>query len=117
MARDTEFVQRQSPLMGMDFLLLCIFSHQQDSQISLEGLSNELFKRGSSIAKQSLQDRFNKYSLEFMKKVLKRALSQKLFIKIDNLNKVDCLFKNWCKYKTLSGISRSGLNPTFNIPT
>jgi hypothetical protein len=77
-ARETKFVQRESPLSGMDFFLLCVFCHQQCNEISLEGMCAELLKSGIPITKQSLQDRFNNYSVLFMEQILNEALSIRL---------------------------------------
>jgi len=77
-AKETRFVQRQSKLSGMDFFFLCVFSHQKDEAISLEGLCAELMREGTSITKQSLQDRFNDDASAFMEKMATRILSQKL---------------------------------------
>lgn len=79
-ARTTRFVQRASTFTGMDLLLLSVFSHQQNHTISLQGYLGELLFRGKVMTKQSLQERFNKYSVDFMEKMLTHALSQKLAI-------------------------------------
>ena len=79
-ARDTKFVQRNSTLTGMDFFLLCVFAHQQSHEISLEGLCTELLKEGIDLTKQSLQDRFNDYSVSFMEQILNETMSIKLNI-------------------------------------
>lgn len=81
LARETKFVQRDSPLSGLDFLMLCIFAHQQSELISLEGMCVELFKDGVRITKQSLQDRFNKNAVEFITQLLNEALSMRLDMK------------------------------------
>lgn len=78
LARQTKFVQRDSELSGLDFLVLCIFAHQQSDLISLEGMCGELFKDGVRITKQSLQDRFNHNAVEFITQVLNRALAIRL---------------------------------------
>lgn len=80
LARETKFVQRESNLMGLDFFFLCLFAHQQNYEISLDGLSNELMKDGVCISKQSIQDRFNPYAVEFMEQMLNEAINQKLNI-------------------------------------
>ena len=80
LARKTKFVQRESLITGMDFFILCLFSHQKDRGISLEGLANEMIKDGKNITKQSIDSRFNDYASEFMKKLFEYALSEKLNI-------------------------------------
>lgn len=77
-ARETKFVQRKSKLTAMDFFFLCVFAHQKDDNISLEGLASELLKDGVDISKQSLQDRFNDKASFFMEKIVNQILAQKL---------------------------------------
>lgn len=81
LARATKFVRRDSPLTGLDFLVLCIFAHQQSDLISLEGMCAELFKDGVRVTKQSLQDRFNQNAVEFITQALNEALSIRLNLK------------------------------------
>lgn len=78
LSKTTKFVQRASRLTGMDFLQLNIFAHQQMDEMSLEGLSRELLKEGKTIAKQSLQERYNERAVVFMQKMVSYALSVKL---------------------------------------
>jgi len=77
-ARETKFVQRERKLGAMNFFCLCVFAHQKDENISLEGLLAELIKEGVDIAKQSLQERFNDKASFFMERLLGDLLSQKL---------------------------------------
>lgn len=84
LARKSKFVQRESQITGMDFFMLCLFSHQQDCNISLEGLANELIKEGKKITKQSVDGRFNDYASGFMKSFLEYVLSEKLNINCIN---------------------------------
>jgi hypothetical protein len=67
-ARETKFVQRKSKLSAMDFFFLCVFAHQKDNQISLDGLSTEILKTGKCVSKQGLQQKFNDYASTFMEK-------------------------------------------------
>ena len=78
LARRNKFVQRESPLSGMDFFLLCVFAHQKMDCLSLEDMCGELYKRGVALTKQSLQDRFNEHAVEFITALLNKALSIKL---------------------------------------
>jgi hypothetical protein len=80
LAHETKFVQRESNMKGLDFFFLCLFAHQQNYEISLDGLSNELMKDGVCMSKQSIHDRFNPYAVEFMEQLLSEAISQKLSI-------------------------------------
>jgi hypothetical protein len=77
-ARDTGFVQRDSRLQGIDFFLICVFIHQKDPFISLNGLCGELIQQDIIISKQSLQERFNDQAVAFMKRIVSDALSKKL---------------------------------------
>lgn len=78
LARESKFVQRESLLSGMDFLLLCMFAHQKTEGVSLEDMCGELCRQGVYITKQSLQDRFNGHAVEFVNGLLNEALSIKL---------------------------------------
>ena len=78
LANKTKFVQRKSQLTGLDFFLLCVFAHQQNHQISLEGLSNSLLKSGKRITRQGLQERFNDNAVLFMSSALEILLQKKL---------------------------------------
>lgn len=80
-ARDTKFVQRESPLSGMDFFLLCVFAHQKIDSVSLEDMCGELLKDGVDITKQSLQDRFNENAVEFITALLNESLLIKLNVR------------------------------------
>jgi hypothetical protein len=77
-SKETKFVQRKSKLSAMDFLILCVFAHQKNENISLEGLSAELMQTGVCITKQSLQERFNDQASSFIEKMLGDLLLQKL---------------------------------------
>ena len=78
-AHDTKFVQRESKLTGADFFFLCVFAHQIDSTMSLEGLCAELLKEeGKYLSKQSLQDRYNNEGVALMKQLVHEALKDKI---------------------------------------
>jgi len=78
-AFDTKFVQRESKFTGVDFFFLCVFAHQIDSTMSLEGLCAELLKEeGKYLCKQSLQDRYNDEGVSFMKQMVHEALKDKI---------------------------------------
>ena len=55
-----------------------MFTLQKECTHSLEAYCREVFKEGVSIRKQSLDERFNKYAVEFMKSMVAYALSIKL---------------------------------------
>ncbi len=78
LAQATGFVQRESKLQGLDFFLLCVFAHQKSPTMSLDGLCGELISNNVMISKQSLQDRFNERSVEFMHQLVGEVLSKKL---------------------------------------
>jgi hypothetical protein len=79
-ARECGFVKRKSKLNAMQFLLMNVFSHQKDENLSLQGISQELLKEKISITKQSIQNRYNAAGVIFMRKMLSKAISQKLNI-------------------------------------
>ena len=78
LAHETKFIQRQSKLTGVDFFLLCVFAHQQNHQVSLEGLRGELLKKDKGVSKQSIQERFNDNAVVFMESMVNRVLAKKL---------------------------------------
>lgn len=55
-----------------------MFAHQKEATQSLEDYCREVFKEGVSIRKQSFQERFNGYAVDFMKSMVAYALSIKL---------------------------------------
>lgn len=55
-----------------------MFGHQKESTESLEDYCREVYKDGISIRKQSFNERFNGYAVEFMKSMVAYALSIKL---------------------------------------
>ncbi len=79
MARETKFVIRQGKIDGSLFFDLIIF-HSEDLKFqSLNDLSASLKdKHRIEISKQSLHERFNKYSLAFLKEALERMLQKQL---------------------------------------
>jgi hypothetical protein len=56
-----------------------MFANKASDQLSLEDLANDFCEQhGISISKQALQERFNDFSVSFMKDLLKQQLSQQL---------------------------------------
>lgn len=56
-----------------------MFANKSSDQLSLEDLANDFCEQhGIIISKQALQERFNDFSVSFMKDLLKRQLSQQL---------------------------------------
>jgi hypothetical protein len=56
-----------------------MFANKSTDQLSLEDLVNDFCEQhGISISKQALQERFNNFSVSFMKDLLQRQLSQQL---------------------------------------
>jgi hypothetical protein len=72
-------VQRKSILSAHHFVDMLMFASKPSDQLSLEDLANDFCEQhGVSISKQALQERFNDFSVSFMKDLLKRQLANQL---------------------------------------
>jgi hypothetical protein len=83
LAKDSKFVQRENAVKvdGRIFLDLIIFNSDKLKEQSLNDLTVALnCKYGIEITKQSLNERFNKYALLFLKKALEKLLNNQLRI-------------------------------------
>jgi len=75
LALDTGFVQRKSPLNGSLFFDLLVFNSENLKNQSLNDLTVDLNNKcGINISKQSLHERFNEYSVVFLKSALEKLL-------------------------------------------
>jgi hypothetical protein len=79
LARDTGFVKRESKLQGLDFFLLCVFTHTKQPYVSLNDICGDLMQSGITLCKQSLQERFNEHSVDFMRQIVGEALAKKIY--------------------------------------
>lgn len=71
----TNFVQRKSKLNEEKFLSLCVFHNDDLCTSSLEKLAAELSaKENINISAQGLNERFNPYSVEFMKQLFNATM-------------------------------------------
>lgn len=91
-SKKTKFVQRESQLTADKFLFLCTFYGDSICKESLSKLSAILAAEDNIlISPQALHERFNEYSVEFLKNILKELLlRQNSFLAKDN--KVKNLF-------------------------
>lgn len=74
-AKDTNFVQRKSNITATNFLIFNIFHGSDICSTSLSQLASKydsLFD--TPVSKQALDKRFNKYSVEFMKKIFNKIM-------------------------------------------
>ncbi|MBX2894006.1 MAG: hypothetical protein KF763_01095 [Cyclobacteriaceae bacterium] len=72
-------MQRKSVLSAKHFVDMLMFANKPSDQLSLEDLANDFCEQhGISISKQALHERFNDFSVSFMKDLLKRQLGQLL---------------------------------------
>jgi hypothetical protein len=79
LARKHKFVQRKSTLDAGRFVDMLMFASGPASQLSLEDLANDFCEQhGITISKQGLHERFNDFSVEFMRALLKEQLSGQL---------------------------------------
>jgi len=74
-AKETKFVQRKSNITAKDFLTLNVFHGADICSAPLSQLASKydlLF--GTQISRQALDKRFNKHSVEFMKKIFNQMM-------------------------------------------
>jgi Transposase DDE domain len=75
-ARDTRFVQRNSPLTGRMFLQALVVGFLKYPQASLNQLAQECARLGFSISPQGLHERINDRSQAFLRAMYQQALEQ-----------------------------------------
>lgn len=76
-ARKTKFVQRESPLTAKGFISLCSFYKDSICEASLSELSAILeTEEQIAISPQAINERFNKYSVEFLKNILREVIAR-----------------------------------------
>jgi hypothetical protein len=93
LAKQSKFVQRENAVKvdGRIFLDLIVFNSDKLKQQSLNDLAVALdCKYGIEISKQSLNERFNKYALLFLKKALEKLLNNQL-----SLNRLSVVCKQF----------------------
>ncbi|WP_028580540.1 IS4 family transposase [Desulfogranum japonicum] len=79
LARDCEFVQRTGSINGFTFLCLLVFNSDNLASESLNDLTVKLeLDYGISIKKQSLDERFNRHAVCFLKTALGQLLSKQI---------------------------------------
>jgi len=79
LSRQSKFVQRTSRLDGFTFLSLVVFNSDSLAYESLNDLSTKLeLDHGVEITKQALDERFNKYAVNFLKTALEKLLQKQL---------------------------------------
>lgn len=78
------FVKRKSKLKPWMFIEAVIFQFQSQKETSLLSLVGDIFSRfGIRVKRQSLNERFNQYSISFIKELLKDALNKTIFKSYD----------------------------------
>jgi len=84
-------VQRKSKLTGEDFIHLMVFGEGDLKQTSLVGLcQNYSFRTGQFLSKQSLDERFNKHSVLYLKSLLTTVLKSHLGVNNYYKNVLPC---------------------------
>lgn len=78
LAHQTGFVSRHRKLTGYAFILIMVFEIRKTRLESLNELSIKLEDEKIYISKQGLDNRFNEYSVAFMKKLSSNVLSAKI---------------------------------------
>lgn len=103
----TKFVQRKGKLDEEKFLSLCVFYNDDLCESSLSQLSAKLASNENiNISKQALHERFNPYSVEFMKQIFNAALK----------NQNEILYKNGRLFDTYFNRIRIADSTTFALP-
>lgn len=78
-AKEVQFCKRKSKLLPPIFLEMLLFSASSESNISLEQACVEICKQhGISLSKQSLDERFNKEAVSFIKLLVTEQIKQQV---------------------------------------
>jgi len=79
LAYESKFVQKPSPMTGFKFFKLCLEGVAKDGQLrSLNELCVSALKMNSKLSEQSLNERFNKKGVAFMKVLFEKVVEQRL---------------------------------------
>jgi Transposase DDE domain len=82
LAYDLGFLRRKGKVTPIEFLNLCVFGCDELCTTSLSNLSTKLEKTiGTSISTEGLNNRFNQYAVDFLKKFLERLVEKQLNFK------------------------------------
>ena len=75
-ARATKFVQRTSQMTGMKFLQMLVFGLMRNPQASLSQMVKESHRLGVNISNQGIDERINRYAVEFVKTMYEMAFEE-----------------------------------------
>lgn len=96
LARETNFVQRKSPITGFIFFYICIRSVMEHGFSSLTESCAIGLEKGVIVSKSSLHERFNIKAVSFMRKLFDRIISikleEQLVLKVKGLDKFTSLY-------------------------
>jgi len=89
-AQETEFEKRAPRKMSsIDFFKLLVFSNLNLKDVSLNNLSETFeIENNISISKQSLDEKFDNESIDFVKKLLSILIEQAIYEKVENLGEI-----------------------------
>jgi hypothetical protein len=92
-ARRTKFIQRESTFTAENFISLCLFYKDSICEASLSELATTLeSEEQMNISPQALHERFNVYSVEFLKNILRETLIRQNKVLSIKENKIQRLF-------------------------
>ena len=75
-ARETKFVQRESPLDGAIFLRSLVWGCLEQPRATLKHWAQVCLDLGVTITAQGIDERINAYSLAFLQKMFSQAMEQ-----------------------------------------
>lgn len=94
-AMKTEFLKRNSKFTPEKFISLCVFSNNHLCENSLDELSTWLrVNEGLSITKQGVNDRFNKESVQFLKKLFTKLMMSQSRLLGQNERRLKSIFNS-----------------------
>ena len=73
LAKETKFIQREREIKGSDFAQALIFGWLQDPEVTVDGLTQILQRRGVSISGPGISERFTKEAASFMERILQEV--------------------------------------------
>jgi hypothetical protein len=78
LAKETKFIQREREIKGSDFAQALIFGWLQEPEVTVDGLTQILQRRGVSISGPGISERFTKEAASFMERVLQEVTQQQM---------------------------------------
>lgn len=94
LAKETKFVQRKSKFSARECIALCIWLQGKIGTASLNELCGKLAaSTGVIMSAEALNQRFNRYMVDFLQKLFSRLLAQKVTSSLTSLTKYNDIFQ------------------------